>query len=185
MIDLAAAQRYALALFELAAQTGHDQLVEDELAAFSKALKSSDELKSFLENPSVRVEEKQKLLARLYSKSTDPVYGALVKFYAVLLQKDRFSLIHEIAASFKRISDEAQNEAAVEIKTAVPLGAEAERAVVSRLEKMTGAKMTVKKEVDPSLVGGVLVQMKNKILDGSIHNKIQSLKRELVSTRVI
>ena len=185
MIDSVAAQRYARALFEIAKAAGHDQWVEDELVAFSGAIKGSEELKSFLENPRFGVEEKRKLLEKAAPKNGDPISRTLVKFYALLLQKNRFSLIHEIAVSFKRISDEAQNEATVEIRTAVPIGPETERGMVSRLEKMAGMKITVKKEVDPSLVGGVLVRMRNKVLDGSIRNKIQSLKRELVSSSVV
>ena len=185
MIDSVAAQRYARALFEIAQAVGSDQRVEEELAAFSEAVQGSEELKSFLENPRFNVEEKRKLVDKLSPKGGDAISQTLVKFYALLLQKGRFSLIHEVAMSFKRISDEAKNEAAVEIKTAVPISAEAERAVVLRLEKMTGIKITVKKEVDPSIIGGVFVRMKNKILDGSVQNKIQSLKRELVSARVI
>ena len=185
MIDTVAAQRYARALFEISREAGRDQWVEDELEAFSAALKGSEELQSFLESPKVSAEEKRKLLEKISPASGDAVAQVLNKFFALLLKKNRFTLIHEIAVAFKRISDEAQNEAMAEIKTAVPLTGDLERQMVSRLEKMTGAKIAVKKEVDPRLIGGVSVRMNNKILDGSIYSKIQSLKRQLVSARTI
>jgi F-type H+-transporting ATPase subunit delta len=102
----------------------------------------------------------------------------------VLFEKQRFYLIHEIASNFTRIADEAQGQGTAEIKTAVPLDAPSEAALVSRLEAMTGYKIEVKKEIDPTLIGGVVVKLKNKILDGSIRNQLSLLTKELLLTNV-
>lgn len=183
MKDLLAAERYARALFELSRASGQDQLIEDELQTISAVLKGSEEMKAVLESPRLRVVQKRALLEKLYPERTEPIYKTLLNFYGLLLDKGRFLLIHEIAVAFKKISDLAQRESTAEVKTAIPMTPEQERHILSGLERMTGHKVFLKKEVDARLVGGVFVRIGNKIMDGSIQNKIRSLKKDLLSIR--
>ena len=180
MKDLLAAERYAKALFEIVIPLLMDREIEAELIAFSEALKSAPEIEKFLSNPYFKLEEKKNLLERTYSKQT-----ILLNFFTLLLEKNRFDLIHEIAIRFKKIADAFQGEGTVEIKTAVALDAKFEQAIVTRLEKIAGYKITVKKEVDPSLLGGVIVKIENKVLDGSVKSKIENLKKELIKIRTL
>ena len=184
MKEFLAANRYAEALFEVARADKSDAEFTAELAAFVAVLKASPEIGRFLENPRFRIQEKKQLLAKVYGTDSK-VRATLLKFFSVLLERKRFFHIHEIEAAFKRIAAEANGEILVEIKTAVPLQAAQERAIVSRLEKISGAKISVKKEVDPKLLGGVVVKMKNKILDGSARGGIERLKKELTKIGTI
>ncbi len=174
MKDWLAAERYARALFEIVAARGNDRDVEAELESFSASLKAEPEFGKFLNNPSFRVEQKRKLLETLYPKNK-----TLLDFLTLLFEKNRFNLIHEIAVSFKKIADMAQGEGLAEIQSAVALDAQSEKAIVSRLEKISGQKLVIKKAVNPALVGGVVVRMQNKVLDGSVKFKIETLKREM------
>lgn len=176
--DLLVAERYAQALFELARSVHRDHEVEAELENFSAALKADPGLDRLFSNPYLKTQEKRGFLERLYAKKED-YSGLLLDFYTVLLEKDRFALIHEVALAFKRIADEAQGQATATIRSAAPLSAAQEAAIVSRLEAMAGYKIAVKKEVDPSLIGGVVVRLKNKIIDGSVKSRIASMKTEL------
>ena len=110
-------------------------------------------------------------------------YETLLDFFTVLFEKNRFVLIHEISKSFKRIADEAQGQGIAEIRSAVALTPENEQKIVRQLEKIAGYKIKVKKEVDPSLVGGVVVKIKNKIIDGSVQFQINRLKKELTTNQ--
>ena len=181
--DLTAATRYAQALFEIARLMHRDEVIESELESFSKSLKAKPEIERFLNNPYFRVEQKRAFLTRLYQERREPVYEQLLNFFMVLLEKNRFHLIHEITLEFKRIADEAQGQGVAEIHTAVPLDPKTETEIVSRLEKIAGYKITVKREINPSLLGGVAVRVKNKIIDGSLRHRLDAMKKELMTWR--
>ncbi len=185
MKDILAANRYAQALFEIARATHKDEEIEAELCAFSDALKSSPELEKALNNPGFKNEQKRKFLLKLYQERNHEIYETLLNFFSVLFEKNRFNLIHDIAVSFKRIADEAQGQGTAEIRTAVPLGTRDEETIVRKLEQIAGYKIAVKKEVDPSLIGGVVIKVRNKIIDGSVKYKIDILKKELTKIRNI
>ena len=183
--DLLVAERYARALFEIARVIHKDEEIEAELENLSLALKNSPDLERELSNPSIKAEIKRKFLLKLYQERKEAFYETLLDFYTILFKKNRFNLIHEISVCFKRIADEAQGQGVAEIRSASPLAAAHETQIVSRLEKIAGYKITVKKEVDPSLVGGVIVKIKNKIIDGSIQFQISEIKKELTKIRSI
>lgn len=185
MKDILAASRYAQALFDIVRMTHQDEETEAELDSFSDALKKSPEIEKFLNNPKLRTDEKRKFLLKLYQERKRDVYEIILNFYTILFEKNRFHLIHEITANFKRIADEAQGQGVAEIKSAVPLTAETESQIVSRLEKMAGYKIKVKKEVDPRLIGGVVLRVRNQVIDGSIKNKLDALKKELTKIGTI
>ncbi len=182
---LVAADRYAQALFEIARLLHRDAEIEAELDAFSAALRSSPDLERSLGNPQLRIEDKRNMLLKIYQERNHEVYEHLLNFLTILFEKNRFHLIHEITSSFKRIADEARGQGVAEIHTAVPLDSRSEGFIVSRLEAMAGYKITVKKEVDPRLVGGVVVKIRNKVIDGSVKHELESMKKELTGTRSI
>lgn len=180
MNELVIASRYASALFEIAHPAGQDEAIEAELVSFSAALKASPELEQFFNNPYYSLEDKTKALRGLYKGKAGSEQETLVKFFGVILRKNRFYLVHDIAVLYKKIADEFQQQATLVIRSAVTLSEPAEREIVSRMEKIAGAKVEVTKEVDPSILGGVIVRFRNKVLDGSVKSKIQSLKKELI-----
>lgn len=181
--DHLAAERYARALFEIARVLHRDEEIEAELENISSALKADPEIERQLANPVLKTEDKRKFLQKLYQERRQDFYETLLDFYTVLFEKNRFPLIHEIAISFKRIADEAQGQGVAQIRSAVALKPDQEARIVNRLEAMAGYKITVTKEVDPALVGGVVVRIKNKIIDGSVKFQIDSMKKELVQIR--
>ncbi len=176
--DLLVAERYAQALFELARALGKDEEIEAQLENFSAALKSDPGLERLFGNPYLKMDEKRVFLEKLYG-GKDAASKTLLDFYTVLFKKGRFPLVHEVAKSFKRIADEAQGQATVQIRSAAPLSAVQEAAIVGRLETLAGYKIAVEKNVDPSLIGGVVVRLNNKIFDGSVRYRIDEMKKEL------
>ena len=185
MKDGLAAGRYAQALFEISRLTHQDEEVEAELESFSAALKKTPSLEAFFKDPRLSLEKKRTFLMEIYQGRQHPIYETLLNFFMVLFEKHRFYLIHEIAASFTKIADESRGQEAAEIKTAVALDPRSEAAIVSRLEQMAGYKITVKKEVDPALIGGVVVKLKNKILDGSVKNRLHLLTESLTKIKAV
>lgn len=185
MLDLLAAQRYATSLFEIARVTGDDQRVEDELVALSTALKNAPLIEKFFENPARTLEEKKDLLKKLYGAPQTVSAKLLADFFTLVLEKGRFGLVHEIAESYKRIADIAQNEAVVEIRSAVAIEDHAAGSIVSRLEQLTGCAIRAERKVDTSLIGGVVVKFRNRVLDGSARSVLERLKKNLVQNNTL
>ena len=182
--DLLAATRYAEALFEIARSLHEDEAIEAELESLSEALRQSPGILKFLESPRLGFDAKREFLVRIYQERSHPIYEVLLNFFMLLFKKDRFHLIHEISKEFRRIADEAQGQGVAVLKIAAPIDAASEARLVSRLEKIAGHKIEVKKEIDPSLVGGVFVRVKNKVMDGSVKNRIHILKKELLKRKI-
>ena len=183
--DLLAAQRYARALFEIAREMHKDEEIEAELETLSAAMKADPAIERFLSNPGLGLEDKKKFLGRLYQERKHEFYEILLHFFLVLFEKNRFYLIHDIAVEFKRVADEAQGQGVAEIRSAMALKSEAQQAIVNRLEKIAGYKITVKSVVDPALIGGVAVKVRNKVIDDTVSNKIQMIKKELTKIQSI
>ena len=177
--DLLAGERYAEALFSVARLIHQDLEVQEELESFSSALKKAPDLEGFFGNPYFNLETKRRFLGKIYQKRMREVYGLLLNFFSLLLEKNRFHLIHEIFESYVRIVDRERGMGVAEIRTAVALDERSEKILIERLEKIAGYKIRVNKEVDPSLIGGVVVKIRNKVLDGSVKNRIEFFKKEL------
>jgi F-type H+-transporting ATPase subunit delta len=183
--DLLAAERYAEALFSVARLIHQDLEVQEELESFSSALKKAPDLEGFFGNPYFNLETKRRFLEKIYQKRMREVFGLILNFFSLLLEKNRFHLVHEILESYKRVVDRERGMGVAEIRTAVPLDGPSEKAITEQLERMAGYKIRVNKEVDPSLIGGVVVKVRNKVFDGSVKNRIEFFKKELTKIHSI
>ena len=194
--DLSAARRYAQALFDIARDLHRDDDVGSELDSLSAALIRMPEIEKFMENPSLKTEEKRRFFQRLYQKSPSkadlPKAGGetsvpelLLNFFTVLFEKNRFYLLHDIALEFKKIADQAKGQGTAEIHSAVTLKPEAQHQITQRLESLAGYKISVKNVVDSSLIGGVVVKIRNKVIDDSVTHKIQMIRKELMKIRSV
>lgn len=197
-----AAGRYARALFEIAILVHKDVEIQRELEALSSALEKAPEVWKFLNSPQFTAGNKIKILGRMYSKRGGNIspsadsrhqgvggqaslgeHEVLLNFLAVLLEKGRFVLLHEITESFKRIADKARGIGMAQVRSAVPLDPRAEALITARLEKIAGYRIRVEKMVDPKLIGGVSVKIRNKILDGTVQHRLQEFRKELTKIR--
>lgn len=186
MADLVAAECYARALYEIAVETDQDVKIGDELRQFAEGLDESPEMERFLLNPRFPIEEKRKFLMRLYpSRGQDGLKAVMLDFLTVLLKKHRIDLAREIASAFRRISDQARGEATVEIHSAMPLNDRQEQQIVSRLEKIAGYKIEVKKSVEPLLIGGVMVKLGHRVIDGTARRQLEMFRKDLKEIRKI
>lgn len=183
--DLLAAQRYAQALFELSHEQGEDEYVEAQLEALSASFKAEPGTERFLLNPALGKAEKRRIVQRLFAGSRPKADELLVKFLLLLFGKNRFYLIHDVAASFRSIADLSQGQGIVEIRSAAPLDEGRRSAIVSRMEKITGKKMVVRSQVDAAILGGVVVKVGNKVIDDSVRTKISDFRKELTKTQSI
>ena len=181
MQNLQAAERYARALLEVALERREDEDIEDALVSLSAALRAAPELEKFLSSPNLPKDERNRSIRKIFQGRKGG--ETFASFVEVLFHNGRFGILHDVAAVYKRISDEAQGQAVVTIRSAAPISADDERRIVANVEKIGRFKAEVKKEIDPALIGGAVVRFNNKVLDGSVKNRLALIKKELTQKR--
>ena len=167
------AQRYAKALFALGQQEGMAKLEQygENLSALEGVLEDSPELVRLFHIP---VAEKQKVLSQVLDKlDVDPM---IKNFCSLLAEKERLPLFEEIAEAFGKLLDEAWGVVRGKLLTAVSLSKEQQAGILARLEKQTSKQIALKFEVDPSILGGVVLQVGDNVLDASLRAQLAILR---------
>ena len=166
------AQRYAKALFALGQQEGMAKL--EQYGENLSALEDSPELVRLFHIPVISVAEKQKVLSQVLDKlDVDPM---IKNFCSLLAEKERLPLFEEIAEAFGKLLDEAWGVVRGKLLTAVSLSKEQQAGILARLEKQTSKQIALKFEVDPSILGGVVLQVGDNVLDASLRAQLAILR---------
>ena len=177
---MAAAQRiYARALFEAAQEAKRVDAVDRDLGAFAEALDSSPELAAFLGNPQIESAAKIDIVGRLAEGGDDLVRNTL----RLLAETGRASEITQVYAEFRGFVDRAQGRVAVELTTAHELADDEARSIVGQIEQASGRTVDATRSVDPSLIGGMILQAGSLRVDASVRGRLERLRRELATTR--
>lgn len=178
MSQSTAAQRYALALFQLAQQ--HNQLasVEEDLREVKVVFKENSDLQALLASPKLSLERKKELIRELFGKANPLVVNIL----QLLVDRKRINETVEIATEFEALSNDAQGIADAKVYSTRPL-TDNERAAISSAfaHKVGKQTLRIENEIDPSLLGGIRLQIGNRIFDSSVSAKLDRLKKQLLS----
>jgi F-type H+-transporting ATPase subunit delta len=173
----AAQQIYARALFQAAEAEGRVDAVDRDLGGFAQALGESPELEAFLSNPQVDSSAKADVLGQLADGADDLVRNAL----RLLAEKRRADQIPQVYEEFRALVDRARGRIVVELTTAHDLTDEEARAMVERIERASGRTVDATRSVDPSLIGGMILQAGSLRVDASVRGRLERLRRELVT----
>ncbi|HEY6460512.1 MAG TPA: ATP synthase F1 subunit delta, partial [Polyangiaceae bacterium] len=174
------ARRYAQALLELGAETGTlDRLVE-EMSTVATAWEASPDLRNALENPLVAHDAKKAVMTEL----ADQIGATVTTKHALLLLVDRrrTPALPYVAQYLRELGDARKGILRAEVTTAAPLSDAYYARLQVQLEKMTGKKVVVDRKTDGSLIAGVVTRIGDRILDGSLRTRLQSLKDSLMPT---
>lgn len=172
--ETAAARRYARAVFDLASERGDAERWQQDLGAIA-ALMSDPGADAVFANSKVAQSDKFALVERAL-QGIDPLSLNLAR---LLVRKHRTALASDIANAFGELYDEAQGIAHATVRTAVELGDAERQAVVKRLSEMTGKTVVIDTEVDASIIGGMIVRIGDRLIDGSTRTRLVQLRRRL------
>lgn len=131
-----------------------------------------------LENPGTSIDEKARILAERLGEAKPDV----LKLVSELINKSRLAELDDISYEYQRLLDThrgIEGTETAEITTAIPLDDEYVLDISKRLTEMAGKPVVVTTKVDPSLIGGIIIKVGDKVIDGSIKSKLAVLKREL------
>lgn len=176
----AAAQRYAKAIFSLGVDTGEFERIGQEIEAVVSALDANASLRGILLNPQHDAEAKSGLVTGLSDKKG---FSSTTKnFLLLLVDRGRVSLLPEILRSYQGLSDEKAGRMKATVVTASQVSEPIMKEIVSSLEKKTGKKVFLASEVDPGIIGGVVIKVGDIIYDGSIKTQLHRLKENIMKT---
>jgi F-type H+-transporting ATPase subunit delta len=167
---------YARSLFEVAKEQDKLDVVRDQLGAFTDALNETRELQVFFFSPYFSTQEKEDGLERAVADA-DPV---VLNFLTLLISKHRMPVIFRVRADYDRMWEEENRLLPVEITSAVELDEEIVSQLGDRISEQTGRTVELSSRVEPDILGGIVVQVGNSVLDASIRNRLDQLRRQVV-----
>jgi len=179
--DLSVAGRYARALFIITERRKETVTALADLKSVRDLLAHGTSAATFLDSPQVRMPDKRKLLTQALEGRCA---RSVATFTDLLLRKKRLGLLPEITDLFEALVEEAQGIRRAHVVSAVPLP-EAERARLhTTLESWTRSKVKLTTEVDPSLLGGALVRIGDRVIDRTVRTLLEAIGSQLYEASV-
>ena len=169
------AQVYARSLFEVAVE--HDKLdeIREQLGQFADALRENRDLQVFLFSPYFSTEEKKDGLQRAVT-GADTI---MANFLEVLVERHRMPAIFRIRQRFDVLWEKENRLLPVEVTSAVELDQDTVKSIGDRIGQQTGRKVELSSKVDPDILGGIVLRVGNSVLDASIRNRLNQLRKQV------
>jgi F-type H+-transporting ATPase subunit delta len=166
---------YARSLFEVAQEQNKLDTVRDELGAFADAVDANRELQTFFFSPYFSTAEKADGLDRAVS-GADPI---VVNFLKLLIENHRTPAIFRVRREVDRLWREENKLLPVQVTSAVALDQATVSQIGDRIAQQTGQKIDLSASVEPDIIGGIIVRVGNSILDASIRNRLEQLRKQV------
>ncbi len=166
---------YARSLFEVAKEQDKLDTVHDELGEFADALNTSRELQMFLFSPYFSTKEKSEGLDKAISGADE----TFVNFLELLVEKHRMPVLFRVRAEFDKLWEEENKLLPVTVTSAVELPQSTVKQIGDRISEQTDRKVDLSADVDPDILGGIVVRVGNSVLDASIRNRLETLRKQV------
>jgi ATP synthase F1 delta subunit len=171
------ARVYAEALFDASKEEGKLDAVREQLAQFAEALESSNELQLFFFSPYFSSSEKSEGLR----KAVDDAEPELLNFLELLCEKHRMPVIHRIRRKFEQLWATENKRLGVTVTSAVELDSSVVEKIGEEIERQTGQTVELQSRVDDEILGGLVLQVGNMVLDASLRNRLDKLRKNVAS----
>jgi ATP synthase F1 delta subunit len=166
---------YANALFEVAKEHGLLSEVREQLREFAKALDENRDLAFFFFSPYFSIEEKKEGLENGI-ENAEPVF---MNFLEALIERFRMPAIFRIRDRYEKLWDEEEKVLPVKVTSAVELEEGTIEAIADQIREQTGHTVEISSQVDPDIIGGLVLRVGNSILDASIKSRLNQLRRQV------
>ncbi|NLJ83419.1 MAG: ATP synthase F1 subunit delta [Halanaerobiaceae bacterium] len=174
-------RRYSFALFELGKEEDKLSVFRAELASVLRIMEEYPDLKKLLLHPRIRREDKKLLLERVFSEELSK---ELLNFLKLLTDRRRESYLEAIYKDYLDLLNKEENILEVEVRSAISLPEDLKARLAEKLAELTGTKISIKEKVDPEIIGGLVLKIGDRVIDGSIRKDLEALKNRLVQIPV-
>lgn len=175
------AAAFAQALLELADERKQTDAVAAEIAGLGKAVAETPALAGFFGNPSIKDAERKGVLERALLPQVSPLVGS---FLSLLLAKGKLGEIGSIASAFGALIDKRHGKVNVDVTVTKPLGPQELELVRQRISTAIQKEAVIKQHVDESIIGGIIIRVGDKLIDGSVKAQLQTIEKRLLATAV-
>jgi F-type H+-transporting ATPase subunit delta len=166
---------YARSLFEVAKEEDKLDTVREQLGQFADALHDDRELQVFFFSPYFSTEEKKDGLAKVIEGAD----VAVLNFFELLVEKHRMPVIFRIRRTYDELWEHENKLLPVTITSAIELDEDIARRIGDQIGEQTGQRVELTKTVDPDIIGGLVLRVGNSILDASIRNRLETLRKNV------
>ncbi len=181
MGNVAVASRYARALYERAREEDAVARIDQDMDVVWEVLKSAPLLVDVLKNPLIPREKKVAVFERLLAEQVHPLVIGLIR---LAVRKRREALLPDIVEAYRRMRDERLGILDVTVVVAHTLDEEEQHKLVNALESFTGKRVRLHVEEDPSLLGGVVIRIQDRVYDRSVRTQLERLRIQLAGLEV-
>ena len=172
------AERYALALYELAKETNDVQKIEGELRVVRKAINENPAFTTLLSSPNLTIQQKKNIVNEIFAKLSPAVLNTIM----LLIDRDRENDIADVAQSFIDYASRDSGVAEAKVYSVRPLTSnETELISATFAAKVDRRSLNIENVVDSILLGGIKVRIGNRIFDGSLKGQLDRLARTLTT----
>jgi ATP synthase F1 delta subunit len=166
---------YARSLFEVAREQDKLDVVREQLGQFADVLAESRELQMFFFSPYFSTQEKEDGLGRLVTDAEPTV----VNFLRLLIENHRMPVVFRLRRRFDDLWEDVNRLLPVQVTSAVELEDELLRSIGDRIAQQTDRRVQLTAQVEPDILGGIVVRVGNTVLDASIRNRLDQLRRQV------
>ena len=178
MSEFKVASRYAKSLIDLAHELGNLVLVKKDMEQFVAMMRANSELQAVLKNPIMKQDKKRNILDALFGKKIHP---SIVAFFHIMVRKGRAGILYATAREFIREYNEVKGIVHATVVSATALSAKNLDGLQKVIAGEINAQVILKNTIDPSLIGGFVVNVGDRQVDASINGKLKKLKRHFES----
>ena len=173
------AKRYASGLFELSQQHGQTASIQEEIQELKKAFRDNKDLGELLGSPKLSLAKKKELIATIFQG----VNQIIVNTFYVLLDAKRIDVVDHVFNEFLDLANDAAGIAEAKVYSTRPLTEQETNSLSAAFAKKVGKQsLRIENIIDPSLIGGVRLQIGNQIYDSSVSTKLNKLQRKLIGS---
>ena len=166
---------YARSLFDVAREQGKLDVVREQLGEFADVLADNRDLQTFFFSLYFSTHEKEDGLERMVD-GADPI---LLNFLRLLIENHRFPVLFRVRRVYDDLWEEENRLLPVEVTSAVELDEATVRAIGDRIAQQTNRRVELSSRVEPDILGGIVVRVGNTVLDASIRNRLEQLRRQV------
>ncbi len=180
MIEESLATGYAQALFEVADKRGGADDIEKDLDGIKNLLGTNRKFRDILYHPSITKTDKKDIINKTIAPQCSSKWVKNLLY--ILVDKRRERMLDYLPDVFKGVARRIRGVVSVKVQTAFPLTETRLVKLKENLEKLTKKKVELETEVNNEIIGGMVIRIENKIIDGSVINHLKNLKKNLLKT---
>lgn len=179
MTESSIALGYARALFDIASESGIADQIENELATIDNLLNVNKDLKKLILHPGVSIQDKKKLVENILAHESSTL---IKKFLFVLIDKRRQRLLEFLLRSYKSVVRQVKGIVLAEVQSTKQLTDDNISKLKTSLVELIGKDVEIETSINPKILGGLVIRFGDKLIDGSVRNRLFKLKRKLMET---